>query len=305
MEIVNVNAVNIESGLIVHQVNCQGVMGAGLAGSLAKKYPALKEEYVAYCEGKTAKQLLGKVQFVEVTDGLTIANVFGQDTYGRTGQHTNMKALEAGLRRILKRISLKKNADLNCYIPAKIGAGLGGADESEVAELLSTVFADVDNVIFFDNKKKATSSTKKKDIPAPVEDKTDFIVIIAGTRGFDDYKLLKTKCDKILTKVSQTRNVIIRSGGAKGADLLGEKYAKERGFTLQQFIPEWRPNGVYDRAAGHKRNRQMADGDKGRPVPANALIAFWDSESPGTRGMIEYAENKDLRVRVIEYTHYE
>lgn len=134
--------------------------------------------------------------------------------------------------------------------------------------------------------------------------KTDFILIIAGSRDFDNYKLLEYKCDKVLSKIVGTRNIIIRSGGAKGADKLGERYAKKRGYTIQEFIPNWRPNGVYDRAAGHKRNREMADGNSEFPVPADALIAFSVNDSPGTRGMVDYATKKKLHVRLIRAEQY-
>lgn len=135
--------------------------------------------------------------------------------------------------------------------------------------------------------------------------KKDFIVIIAGSRGFNNYKLLEKKCDKILLKVAETRNVIIRSGGAAGADKLGERYAKKRKFEIQQFIPDWRPNGVYDKTAGHKRNRSMADGDDNYPESANALIAFSLHDSSGTRGMINYATKKGMQVRKIAVEDYE
>ena len=34
---------------------------------------------------------------------------------------------------------------------------------------------------------------------------------------------------------------------------------------------------------------------------ADALIAFWDGISKGTKHMIEYSKNKNLLVRVINY----
>lgn len=135
--------------------------------------------------------------------------------------------------------------------------------------------------------------------------KKDFIIIIAGSRGFEDYDLLQQKCDKIVDKIKDTRNIIIRSGGAKGADKFGEKYARKRGFKVQRFIPDWRPNGVYDNSAGHKRNREMADGNDEYPAEAHALIAFWDFKSNGTKGMIDYAKKKGMQVRKINYTKYE
>ena len=73
-----------------------------------------------------------------------------------------------------------------------------------------------------------------------------FRVIIAGCRDFNDYELLREKCDYMLSKKKDTHKVIIVSGHAAGADALGEVYASERGFGLEDawLVPcemkEWR-----------------------------------------------------------------
>lgn len=131
----------------------------------------------------------------------------------------------------------------------------------------------------------------------------DFILIIAGSRDFTNKRLLYQKCDRVLSKI--TKNIVIRSGMANGADKLGVMYARDRGYDLEKFPANWYPNGVYSRSAGHKRNREMANGDNRYPAKANALIAFWDEKSKGTKGMIEYAEKRGLQVRVVNYTDYE
>src|SRR5690242_7305650 len=95
-------------------------------------------------------------------------------------------------------------------------------------------------------------------------------VIIAGTRHFTDYKLLKEYCDVILSNQS---DIEIVSGGARGADALGEQYAKENGYPIKQFLPDW---DKYGRLAGPLRNEEMAR-------YADALIAFWDNKSTGTK----------------------
>jgi len=119
----------------------------------------------------------------------------------------------------------------------------------------------------------------------------DFRVIIAGTRTFRDYELLRASCDSLLAEKRQTHAIIVISGTARGADRLGEAYAKERGFQLQQFPADWDRDG---KAAGIIRNARMADN-------ADALIAFWDGNSRGTRNMIETARNKGLAVRIINF----
>jgi hypothetical protein len=51
---------------------------------------------------------------------------------------------------------------------------------------------------------------------------------------------------------------------------------------------------TYGKAGGPIRNREMAE-------EADALIAFWDGQSRGTKDMIEVAKKKGLKVRVIMY----
>ena len=119
----------------------------------------------------------------------------------------------------------------------------------------------------------------------------NFKVIIAGSRGFSNYKLLKEKCNEYLREKRKEYNIIIISGGARGADTLGEKYAQDEGFSLEVFPANWNKFG---KSAGFKRNEQMAE-------VADALIAFWDGKSHGTKHMIEIMENKKLLVRVVNY----
>jgi len=115
-----------------------------------------------------------------------------------------------------------------------------------------------------------------------------FRVIIAGSRGFDDYAVLQTVCDNFLSPKKQTHNIVIVSGTAKGADSLGEQYARERGYTVERFPVDWQQ---YGKAAGPIRNRQMTDN-------ADALIAFWDGQSKGTQNMIIEGKKKGLVVRI-------
>jgi hypothetical protein len=113
-------------------------------------------------------------------------------------------------------------------------------------------------------------------------------VIIAGSRDFSDYNLLCEKCDAIL---SNQKQVEIVCGMARGADLLGKKYAESRGYPVKEFHAEWDKLG---KSAGIVRNIQMRD-------YADALICFWDGKSTGTAHMIKAAEVKGMKVRIIKY----
>jgi hypothetical protein len=112
-------------------------------------------------------------------------------------------------------------------------------------------------------------------------------VIVAGGRNFDNYELLKLKCDYILSNQS---SIEIVSGAANGADNLGERYAKERGYELKRFPADW----SLGKGAGYIRNEQMAK-------YADGLIAFWDGRSSGTEHMISLARKHGLKVKVIQY----
>lgn len=119
----------------------------------------------------------------------------------------------------------------------------------------------------------------------------NFKVIIAGSRGFSNYKLLKEQCNKYLREKKKTSNIIIVSGHARGADTLGEKYAQDEGFALEIYPAQWKKLG---KQAGYRRNEQMAE-------VADALIAFWDGESKGTKHMIDIMNAKNLQVKVVKY----
>jgi YspA, cpYpsA-related SLOG family len=113
-------------------------------------------------------------------------------------------------------------------------------------------------------------------------------IIIAGGRDFNNYDLLKEKCNSILSK---TKDIEIISGGAKGADSLGEKYALDNKYQLTIVRAEWDTLG---KKAGIIRNEEMAK-------IADALICFWDGKSKGTCNMIEQAKKYNLPFRIINY----
>ena len=120
-------------------------------------------------------------------------------------------------------------------------------------------------------------------------------VIIAGSREFNDYNFLTKKVDFLLqNKIDKTKpnsNIEIVSGTAKGADTLGEKYAKERGFALKRFPANWK---LYKKRAGYIRNKQMRN-------YADICIVFWDGKSRGSKHMIDLAKETNMPIRVVIY----
>lgn len=97
-------------------------------------------------------------------------------------------------------------------------------------------------------------------------------------------------------KLITLSKIRVISGGAKGADRLGECYAFDNGYSVIRFQALW---GVYGKSAGPRRNNEMAKfaSESG----SGTLIAFWDGESRGTKNMIDTARRYGLHVIVVEY----
>jgi hypothetical protein len=119
-------------------------------------------------------------------------------------------------------------------------------------------------------------------------------LIVAGGRDFNDYKLLSRKVSairKVVWSEFLADDLEIVSGGARGADRLGERWAKENHASMKQFPADWDRLG---KRAGFVRNEQMAK-------YADSLIAFWDSKSAGTGHMINLARKYKLNVMIVRY----
>ena len=134
-----------------------------------------------------------------------------------------------------------------------------------------------------------------------------FKVAIVGGRKFADQAHMTEVMDKALSaKVLDGCKIIIVSGRAKGADLMGEVYAKSRGYEIEEHTPDWKDltaipcrigknqYGEYNALAGHNRNQKMRDS-------ADAVVAFWDGKSKGTKEMIEESKKQNLFVKVYYY----
>jgi len=106
-------------------------------------------------------------------------------------------------------------------------------------------------------------------------------VIIAGSRTIEDYDRV---AEAMAASGYDPTEVV--SGGARGVDELGEKWARRHDLPVTQMPADWEEHG---KAAGPKRNARMAD-------YADALVAVWDGRSPGTRDMLRKAHARDLPI---------
>ena len=113
-------------------------------------------------------------------------------------------------------------------------------------------------------------------------------VIIAGSRNFEDYSLLKSTLD-CMAEIYDDIEII--SGGARGADRLGEQWARENSRKIHMFIPDWDGLG---KSAGYRRNEDMAKfGD--------AAVIFYNGKSLGSKHMIDIARRYKLKLKIVYF----
>lgn len=122
---------NITTGVIIHQVNCQHVMGAGLALQIRNKYPQHYQDYM----NSTLK--LGTLITTRINNQFGIIGMCAQQSYGRHKRQTDYKAFEQCLNQI--KILHDKAPSIKYYMPYKIGCGLAGGDWDIISQLITDI----------------------------------------------------------------------------------------------------------------------------------------------------------------------
>lgn len=112
----------------------------------------------------------------------------------------------------------------------------------------------------------------------------EYYVVVAGSRDFCDYDYAKKCLDWILKKrIDDGYKIVVISGHARGADMIGERWAEENGWAVSSHPAEW---DKYGKRAGFIRNCEMVD-------CCDGVVAFWDGKSKGTKHTIDYAGKQD------------
>lgn len=119
---------------------------------------------------------------------------------------------------------------------------------------------------------------------------TDVKIAIVGSRTFSDYGMMKEFIDSNCRE-SGIRPIGVISGGARGADLLGARYATEKGLPLTEFKPEW---DKYGKSAGFRRNHDIINN-------CDVCFAFWDGQSRGTKHDIDLCMEQDKECFVCRF----
>ena len=221
--------------------------------------------------GRLAAQAAEKLHGAQpgVGDGLT-GNAYAVPIKSQGSRHYPLHEVFQGLRRFFEFASTD-GADLTFRL-TRIGCGLPGLPEVAIRNFC---------------RKRAGSNVElpgtwlgASDIPLPR-------VIVAGSRTFQDRERAFKALKQVRKKLGDFEIV---SGGAKGADAIGEEFAVSEGLPLRRFPADWEGAG---RGAGHIRNATVA-------WYGTHLLAFHQNNSRGTRHMIDLARLSGLTVAVMQ-----
>ena len=219
------------------------------------------------CDHLSPKDMLDKMRFLCKGKTEPIAELYRKFNK-ETNDGKNMKQVSNLLgQSISSIIEVKEESDIDSF--------LAGGQVSFLSDTIKGL--DDFELICFLVVKSAKETAINHD---------EFRLVVAGSRGFDSYERLSAELDKYLAGKS---NVTIISGTARGADRLGEKYAQEHGYKIEQVPAQW---AKYHQGAGPIRNKQMVK-------LADAVLVFWDNESTGTRNIIECARAENIPCKIV------
>ena len=146
MEFIEGNIFECNDEAILHQVNCQGVMGSGIAKEIKRRYPNVFYQYKEMCENNKLSpssllksKLLGEILVCSqnVNKERYIINLFAQDRYGSSGCYTDYEALKTCLRKVNNQFRGKSVA-----IPYKMSCNRGGGDWKIVLKIIEEELKD-------------------------------------------------------------------------------------------------------------------------------------------------------------------
>jgi hypothetical protein len=102
----------------------------------------------------------------------------------------------------------------------------------------------------------------------------DYRILVTGSRDWDDERLIFVIMDQVMAPLGRDRPLTLVHGACpKGADRLAGLWAasaRRLGWpvTPEPHPADWRPDGVFDKSAGFKRNAAMVS------LGADLCLAF-------------------------------
>ena len=145
---------NAGTEAIVNTVNCDGVMGAGIALEFGLRYPDMYKDYEIKC--KKGQICAGKVDYFKDSTGIIIVNF---PTKIHFKYPSKIEWIESGLNAFTTNY---KNYGFNSIAFPKLGTSKGGLDWKQVCPLMEKYLAplELDIVICLDDMKEAEGIEK-------------------------------------------------------------------------------------------------------------------------------------------------
>lgn len=148
IDFVNNNLLDATENIIVHQVNCQGVMGSGIALQIKKKWPQVYTDYIKRFAGERweNKSLLGSISATQIGERKYVVNLYSQLNYGGgMGRYTNYEAIYTALENLAAHA---KSLKYSVAIPYRLGSDRGGANWDIIYKMIEVLFKGIDVTIY-------------------------------------------------------------------------------------------------------------------------------------------------------------
>ena len=132
------NLLDAQTNVIAHQVNCQGVMGSGVAKQIKEKWPDVFAQY-SYHTTMLENTCLGNCQMVQINKSQFVANLFGQRYYGRENlRYTSYDGIYDALAKL--QVYMDNRNCNSVAFPYKMSSDRGGADWNVILAMIESVF---------------------------------------------------------------------------------------------------------------------------------------------------------------------
>ena len=133
--------------VFVHQCNCFGRMGAGIAKQIAERYPKVPAADVRYMQENGPRGIFGTILPVELADGRTCVNFYSQYYYGRGKRQTDYGAFARCLDALKEHLAGKTYLSAVGF-PAGIGCGLAGGDWNVIFPMIEEFAGETENDVY-------------------------------------------------------------------------------------------------------------------------------------------------------------
>ena len=147
------NLLDSDCDYICHQVNCQGVMGSGIARQIRERFPIVYEAYLDRHHrymglGIPTERMLGSIDVIlENSFGGFVINMYSQNNCGYDGRrYTSYDAFDIALHEIRRNVPPGRKIGF----PKNIGCGLGGGNWKVISALIEEILGEDYDVYIYE-----------------------------------------------------------------------------------------------------------------------------------------------------------